>query len=258
MPGYSLLELATRLAADASEKLRYQHDPGAYLGTHGYGELTSDEVHTAMGHVADSVPPELAAAIDPDGGLGQLVGVDLPDLGIDELYGITAEPLPAELSLDLDDHPGLVDGFGGLGDDPDSLDAPQRGLDDGDADHDADDGDGALATDHHDTVADGPPGDAHGGLDGFDDVPTAIEHPGLDAVDTLDDGFDDIDELQQAATAFDSDMALQEAESSLQGADDAFSSLELEDELHTQLIEADLSASPVADGPDSLWEDFDV
>jgi hypothetical protein len=228
---YSLLELASRLAADPGEKAVYQNDPPGYLGSRGYGELSPTELHDALGHVADTVPPELAAVIDPSAGLDQLASADLAELGISELHGVPAEP--AELAeLDpTDDVDGFDDDPGDL-DDLDDLEATtEAGLDEGgDADVDDLPSSAAEAATPAAAAPGGGSADDLDGLDDLDDGPASAEVP----FPTQDDPFAELDD----GVTFDAD----DHDDALQGFDQP--DAEVPDD--------------APEGADSLWEDFDV
>lgn len=176
MTEYSLLELTSRLAADPAEKALYQDDPAGYLEGHGY-ELEPNELHVALAHVADSAPPEVAATIDPAGGLDQLARLDLAELGVDELHGFVAEPIA--LDADALGERG-VDHFDGL-DEPGDLDEPldEHGRSDAVATDDLD-GD-TMASDRLDHDAVEPRGEPSAPveelteLDAFDEPVTEPE-----------------------------------------------------------------------------------
>jgi hypothetical protein len=233
---YSLLELASRLAADPGEKALYQTDPPGYLDSRGYGELSPDELHDALGHVADSVPPELAAVLDPSAGLDQLAEADLNELGIEELFGVPVEPVP---DTGLGEAPSEA-----FDDDPSGLDALDDEFDDELDDEFVDDGPGQDGDDATSTTA-APTGDELAPTEqGTSDDLDAVAARGEDALDD-DGGLSTPDPFGAAA------------DSGFDTVEDPFVDLDegqvpAIDPATPEPLEAEL------EGPDSIWDDFDV
>ncbi|MPY95376.1 MAG: hypothetical protein GEV08_20675 [Acidimicrobiia bacterium] len=235
MAEYSLLELASRLAADPGEKAIYQTDPPGYLDARGYGELSPGELRDALGHVADSVPPELAAVIDPSAGLDQLASADLAELGLDELHGI-----PVEDTLDDELEASALEAFDADPGELDALEVPDSGP-----------GPGPDAA-RHDTDVDGTDVD---GTDGDDDLArTAGEALGSDTGGTVDEPGTGADSFEDELTA--AEPAVASSGAGFAAPEDPFA--ELDDDIDeispdtTEPLEAGL------EGPETLWEDFDV
>ena len=59
----SLLDLAEDLATDPSTKAAFARDPDGFLAERGLDELTAEDLGTALEHVADSLPPDLATQL---------------------------------------------------------------------------------------------------------------------------------------------------------------------------------------------------
>lgn len=72
----TLLSLVEALARDPEEKAAYTAAPDAYLERHGFGDLTPAEVNEAVAHSADTLPPPVAAQMQPGDGLNGVAAVD--------------------------------------------------------------------------------------------------------------------------------------------------------------------------------------
>jgi hypothetical protein len=200
----TFLALVEGLIGDPAEKAAYAADPDNYLSSHGFGELDSEDVRTALSHTADAFPPRLAAVIDPDAGLAPVAQVDLGQLGLsgfdeyappldDDLGG--AEHSGGDGTDDLADH--ADDGAYGLHQDVD-IDLDGDGIPDapdavGDPAHHADDHAAEAVPGHEDDddddvddddVLDGPAADATPAFATAGPFDDPFADPGLGVDDT--------------------------------------------------------------------------
>lgn len=170
----TLLQLVETLARDPEAKSAYAAQPDAYLHSRGYDGLDEHDVYEALAHVAETVPPLLAAQLSPPDGLGGVAALD-PESFDGEPGGI--DPLaflPDEAPADLDDiRDPRDDGWA------DPLEQP--------VDHVGADG---IADVGADGIDDGPD-------EGPDDP---VQHPpGVELHETTDLDVDGPDETEQAA-----------------------------------------------------------
>lgn len=135
----SLLALARALTGDEATRAAYLDDPGGFLAARGLGDLTANDLATALPHLADALPPALAAAVigdapswvdaaDPHDTFAALAALDV-DVALarwaERIAPDPEDPL-GDTGLDgLDPADGLDDRDGDL--DPADLDA--TGLD---------------------------------------------------------------------------------------------------------------------------------
>jgi hypothetical protein len=67
VPAESLLEVAQGLLVDADAKAAYLADPDGFLAARGLEGLSAEDLADATGHVADTLPAEVAARLGPEG-----------------------------------------------------------------------------------------------------------------------------------------------------------------------------------------------
>jgi hypothetical protein len=125
MAAHSFLELAERLVTEPLEKAELRDamsrdDVAGWLGERGFGDLDPEDVSTAMAHVADAMPPRVAAELGGDASLEGLAEVDLAALGLDDLDDY--RPIETADTTDLDE---LEESFGFEAAPPDTLDDEQ-------------------------------------------------------------------------------------------------------------------------------------
>lgn len=106
MAAHSFLELAERLVTEPLDKAELRDalsrdDVAGWLGERGFGDLDPDDVTTAMAHVADAMPPRVAAELGDGASLEGLAEVDLGALGLEDLDDY--RPIDTTEPTDLDD-----------------------------------------------------------------------------------------------------------------------------------------------------------
>jgi hypothetical protein len=175
----SLLELSHALATDDATKASFRADPEGFLAEQGYGDLSPDDLATALGHVADALPVALAAAIGE---------------AVDTGAGVT-DQLAGLASIDPDEAQARWDDLTAAPDDTDALDdtdgEPLDGLDPADLDR----GDGLAPAHERSDEADDLGEDVDEDLDRGDGDPDLAELGGMapaqedKQLEALDDGF---------------------------------------------------------------------
>ena len=200
----TLLSLVETLARDPEAKADYAAEPDAYLGRHGFGDLSPAEVNEAVLHSANTLPPVIAAQVSPSDGLASVAEVDPTSLETgaadsyeEDLFGLDDSSFEPMTSLDAEQ------GADNLGfDDTTTQDVVDDGEDDAPSatshpldlqdPHDLDEPSPEVPT--ADSVPDAQAGDLGSPLDqsGHEDALTEFDSSDDDLDDGLDDGLHDI------------------------------------------------------------------
>jgi hypothetical protein len=253
MEGTPLLDVMRGLILEPEAQADFAADPSGYMQRFGYDDVPEDDLREAVGLVADTLPPDVAHAVNTAADAEPGDGDSFGDGTVGLLGRISTAEVTESVVPDLDDLP--PDDAGGFDDDLASdHDTTTFGEVTRDFDEDAEDssdgGDGEDAGDLDATDVDDAAdvdGDAHddGGHDvsfgdgGLDDEPMAGDGPdafgqGSAALDTgtesaegvgvddfSDDGYD-VDPGDDAGLAVGTDVGLDEPGFDEPAPDDAF------------------------------------